>query len=210
MIGALVPVKNFSSGKSRLSQVLSPVEREKLSAFMLRSVLQVLHDSQRFDVISVVTRDERVAQIGEIYEARVIWESGPGNENQAIGYATEICRSLGAQSLLVLPADLPFLTVHDIGAILAGTNGESKVTICPSKEGTGTNALLRTPPDVIPPRFGANSFFLHQREAEAKKIPYGVCALPRVALDVDTPEDLSALKRREDYARMFAEVLRAC
>lgn len=210
MIGALVPVKNFSSGKSRLSQVLSPAQREKLSAFMLRNVLQVLHDSEKFDLISVVTQDVRAAQIAVTYHARVIWESATTNQNQAIGYATEICHSLGVESLLVLPADIPFLTMQDVGAILTGANGEPKVILCPSKEGTGTNALLRTPPDVIPARFGANSFSLHQMEAQARKIPCGICPLPRVALDIDTPEDLWSLKRTEEYSLAFAEFLRAC
>ncbi len=210
MIGALIPVKNFSSGKSRLSQVLSPAQRQELSSFMLRSVLQVLQESDRFGFISLVTRDVRVAQIGETYGARVIWESEATNENHAIGYATEICRSLGVESLLVLPADIPFLTVQDVRAILAGTSGEPKVTLCPSKEGTGTNALLRTPPDVIPPRFGADSFSLHQVEAQARNISCRICALPRVALDIDTPEDLLSLRRTEKYSRTFAEFLRAC
>jgi 2-phospho-L-lactate guanylyltransferase len=205
MISALVPVKNLSAGKSRLSRVLSPADRERLSAFMLRRVLQVLHGSGRFDLVCLVTHDERVAKIGQPCEVRVIWEPEPTNENRAIEYATEICHSLGAESLLVLPADIPFLTVQDVEAILTGTTREPNVTLCPSKEGTGTNALLRTPPDVIPARFGPNSFFLHRLEAQAKKIPCGVYPLPRVALDIDTPEDLLALKRTEEYSRTFAE-----
>jgi len=104
-----------------------------------------------------------------------------------------------------LPADIPFLTVQDVGAILTGTTQEPKVTLCPSKEGTGTNALLRTPPDVIPARFGPNSFSLHLLEAQAKKILCEVYPLPRVALDIDTPEDLLALKKTDEYFRAFAE-----
>lgn len=209
MISALVPVKNFSAGKSRLSQALSPAQRENLSAFMLRRVLQVLQESGRFDWVCVVTRDVRVAQIGQNYEARVIWEPEPTDENQAIGYATEICRSLGAASLLVLPADIPFLTVQDVGAILTATTREPKVTLCPSKEGTGTNALLRTPPDVIPARFGPNSFSLHRLEAQAGKIPCGIYRLPRVAWDIDRPEDLLALKSTDEYSGLFADFPRS-
>jgi len=205
MISALVPVKNFSAGKSRLSQALSPAQREKLSAFMLRRVLQVLQESGRFDWVCVVTHDVRVARIGQEYEVRVIWEPEPTNLNQAVGYATEICQALGAASLLVLPADIPFLTVQDVGAILTGTTRAPKVTLCPSKEGSGTNALLRTPPDVIPARFGPNSFFLHRLEAQAGKIPCEIYPLPRVALDIDRPEDLLPLKRTDQYSRAFAE-----
>jgi len=205
MISALIPVKNLSAGKSRLSEVLSPAQREKLSAFMLQKLLQVLQWSGRFDLICVVTHDVRVGQIGQNYEARVIWEPEPTNENQALGYATEICHSLGVESLLVLPADIPFLTVQDIEVILIGSTQGPKVILCPSKEGTGTNALLRTPPNAIPARFGPNSFSLHLLEAQAKKIPCEVHPLPRVALDIDTPEDLLALKKTDEYFRAFAE-----
>ena len=205
MISALVPVKNFSAGKSRLAPALCPAQREILSAFMLGSVLRVLQESGRFAWVFVVTHDVRVAQIGQDYEARVIWEPEPTNENQAIWYATEICRALGVESLLVLPADIPFLTVQDVAAILSGTTQEPKVTLCPSKEGTGTNALLRTPPDVIPARFGPNSFSLHRLEAEARKIPCEIYPLPRVALDIDRPEDLFALRRADEYSRALAK-----
>jgi 2-phospho-L-lactate guanylyltransferase len=205
MISALIPVKNLTASKSRLSGCLSGEQRERLSAFMLQKVLQALQRSGRFDLICVVTHDVRVAQIGQKYAARVIWEPQPTNENQAIGYATEICHCLGVESLLVLPADIPFLTVQDIEVILTGTTEGPKVTLCPSKEGTGTNALLRTPSGVIPARFGPNSFSLHLLEAQAKKIPCEVHPLPRVALDIDTPEDLSALKKTDEYSRAFAE-----
>jgi 2-phospho-L-lactate guanylyltransferase len=106
---------------------------------------------------------------------------------------------------LVLPADIPFLAVQDIEVILTGSTQGPKVILCPSKEGTGTNALLRTPPDAIPARFGPNSFSLHLLEAHTKNIPCEVHSLPRVALDIDTPEDLLALKKTDEYFRAFAE-----
>ena len=207
MISALVPVKNLSASKSRLSKVLSPGQREKLSAFMLQRVLQVLQETGRFDSIFVVTKDMRVAQIGQNYDADVIWEPESADENLALGYATEICHSLGVETLLVLPADIPLLNDQDLGAMLSGTTQQPKVALCPSKEGLGTNALLRTPPDAIPVRFGPDSFSLHLREAQTKKIPCEVHRLPRMAFDIDTPEDLFALKQTGEYSWPVAEFL---
>jgi 2-phospho-L-lactate guanylyltransferase (CobY/MobA/RfbA family) len=71
----------------------------------------------------------------------------------------------------------------------------------------GTNALLRTPPDAIPVRFGPNSFSLHLQEAREKKIPYEVYHLPGVAFDIDTPEDLWALKNKGEYSWAMGEFL---
>jgi 2-phospho-L-lactate guanylyltransferase len=207
MISALIPVKNLSASKSRLANVLSPGQREKLSAIMLQRVLQVLQEGRRFDAIFVVTKDMRAAQIGRNYDAEVIWEPESADENLALGYATEFCHSRGVETLLILPADIPFLNDQDLGAMLNGATQQPKVALCPSKEGVGTNALLRTPPDAIPVRFGPDSFSLHLLEARAKKIPCEVHHLPRVAFDIDTPEDLLALKNTGEYSRTMGEFL---
>lgn len=205
MIGALIPVKSLSASKSRLSSVLSPAQRERLSAFMLQKVLQILRASGKFDLICLVTQDIRAAQIAKDTAARVIWEPKPGDENRAIDYATQICNSLGTESLLVLPADIPFITVQDIETILAGPTRGPKVILCPSKEGTGTNALYRVPAGVIPPRFGPNSFFHHRGEARRRTIDCEVRFLPRVALDIDTPEDLSELRKSREFPLTLLE-----
>jgi 2-phospho-L-lactate guanylyltransferase len=150
----------------------------------------------------------RAAQIGRNYDAEVIWEPESADENMALGYATEFCHSRGVQTLLVLPADIPFLNDQDLEALLEGMTQQPKVALCPSKEGAGTNALLRTPPDAIPVRFGPDSFSLHLLEARVKKIPCEVHYLPRVAFDIDTPEDLLALKNKGEYSWTLEEFLR--
>jgi 2-phospho-L-lactate guanylyltransferase len=155
----------------------------------------------------VVTKDRRATQIGRDYDAEVIREPESADENLALGYATEFCRSRGVETLLVLPADIPFVNDQDLGAMLNGKFQQPKVALCPSKEGVGTNALLRTPPDAIPVRFGPNSFSLHLQEAREKKIPYEVYHLPGVAFDIDTPEDLWALKNKGEYSWAMGEFL---
>jgi hypothetical protein len=57
----------------------------------------------------------------------------------------------------------------------------------------GTNAVLLRPPDALQLRFGSWSFFPHVKQAKRKGLSYKVVRLPRVALDVDTPEDLARL-----------------
>ena len=100
---------------------------------------------------------------------------------------------MGAKSLLVIHADLPFITAGEIESLVALGNAEPKVVLCPSKEGTGTNALYRTPPEVIPACFGPGSFSRHLAAAKARQIPWERCFLPGVSLDIDTPEDLRKL-----------------
>ena len=55
----------------------------------------------------------------------------------------------------------------------------------------GSNAILCSPADAMPLRFGENSFFPHLAAARAHGIEPNVIHLPRIALDIDTPEDLA-------------------
>ena len=64
--------------------------------------------------------------------------------------------------------------------------------IVPDRHGSGTNALLLTPPYAIMPAFGTGSFARHAALA-ARAGPR--CARCRsLGLDVDTPDDLAALR----------------
>lgn len=198
MIGALIPVKNFSLGKTRLADVLTPAERERLSAFMLRHVLQTLSSVGSLDLCALVTSDERAAQIGREYGCEIFWEKRPKGLNGAVDWATAICQSFGMKTLLVLPSDLPFLQRPEIDKILAWAYPESGVVICPSKEGTGTNALLRTPPKAIPAHFGTRSFDLHCQEAQRRGLRFAVLSLSGIAFDIDTPEDLQLWKNASE------------
>jgi 2-phospho-L-lactate/phosphoenolpyruvate guanylyltransferase len=63
----------------------------------------------------------------------------------------------------------------------------------PDRHGTGTNALVLTPPDVLAPSFGPGSLERHVAAASAAGVPAGMEEVPTLMLDVDTPGDLSAL-----------------
>ena len=68
------------------------------------------------------------------------------------------------------------------------------VAVVPDRHGTGTNALLLSPPDVIAPSFGEGSRRRHLREALDSGITPAVEPLVSLGLDVDTPGDLEALE----------------
>ncbi len=72
---------------------------------------------------------------------------------------------------------------------LKGSDPGREVVIVPDRHGTGTNALLLTPPDAIEPAFGPGSFARHRELAGTA----GVAELPSLTLDIDTPEDLATL-----------------
>jgi len=79
-------------------------------------------------------------------------------------------------------------------ALLDGGAGAPSVTIVADRHGSGTNALVLAPPDVIEPGFGPGSFERHRERAVAAGAAWRSAALPALLLDIDTPEDLAALR----------------
>ena len=100
--------------------------------------------------------------------------------------------SSGAERALLVPGDCPALDPGELGALLARPVMPS-VVIVPDRHGSGTNALLLTPPAVIAPSFGPGSFARHASRGRAAGVPVKVAGVPSLGLDVDTPQDLEAL-----------------
>jgi 2-phospho-L-lactate guanylyltransferase len=67
----------------------------------------------------------------------------------------------------------------------------------PSRDGTGTNAILRTPPTLFPSHFGPNSFAKHRSEAEQAGARIILRRNVRLEMDVDDESDLRALLRHD-------------
>jgi len=80
------------------------------------------------------------------------------------------------------------------------------VVIVPDRHGSGTNALLLTPPYAIAPAFGTGSFARHAALAHGRA---EVCEVPSLGLDVDTPDDLAALRSALDARPQAAARTRA-
>ncbi len=94
--------------------------------------------------------------------------------------------------------------------LLAHPARAPSVLVVPDRHGTGTNALLLTPPDSIPPSFGPGSCERHLALAQARGVKAEVVRLPSLALDVDTPEDLEALAGLSTRAQRTHSILARC
>ena len=95
--------------------------------------------------------------------------------------------------MLRLPLDLPLIQPDDIDELLAIDCKSRSMTIVPSRDGTGTNALLRTPPTLFPSHFGEGSFAKHLAEAAHARAEVLIRRNPRLEMDVDDESDLRAL-----------------
>jgi 2-phospho-L-lactate guanylyltransferase len=115
---------------------------------------------------------------------------------------------MGAESVLVIPGDAPLITPEDVDFILEKEKPLHSVILVPARDELGTNAILRKPPDAIPSRFGYNSFRKHIEEARRKNIPYEIYKLPRIALDLDEPEDLIFFASQKSETLTYRELIR--
>ncbi len=79
----------------------------------------------------------------------------------------------------------------------------------PDRHGTGTNGLLLAPPDAIPPSFGPDSCERHRALARAAGVRWRIERPPSLLLDIDTGDDLTALRARLSAERVRAPRTRA-
>jgi 2-phospho-L-lactate guanylyltransferase len=106
--------------------------------------------------------------------------------------------------MLTIPGDIPLVTADEIDRLVFAHGPAPSFTIVPSHDDGGSNAILLSPPDAVPLRFGIDSYFPHLRAAEARGIRPTVLRLPRIALDIDNPEDLAAFALQPSTTRTRA------
>jgi len=184
---AILPVKTFGRAKQRLGRAFS--NRPALAAAMVADVLETLASLPALDEVIVVTAEPDAAELARRAGARVVDDPVEAGQSAAVllGIAAAV-----ADRVLLVPGDCPSLDAGELTALLAHTE---PVVIVPDRHGQGTNALLLTPPDVMAPAFGEGSFARHGALARAAGCEPRVVEIPSLGLDVDTPEDLAALRR---------------
>jgi 2-phospho-L-lactate guanylyltransferase len=206
----LVPVKNLSAAKQRLAGVLDQPSRTALAQAMLYDVLTALRNFQNRPPIAVVTSDPYAVTLATEYEFEVIPDPENPGETGAIEMATRICVERGADSTLVIPADIPLIQAWELDEILKHAPVEGSVLV-PADDGRGTNAAFRRPANLFPLRFGNDSFKPHHAAAQATGKPCVVLNLPGIAIDVDNPADLQRLvalpgeTRAQSLAREYVD-----
>ncbi|MEX2143533.1 MAG: 2-phospho-L-lactate guanylyltransferase, partial [Anaerolineales bacterium] len=138
---AIVPVKPLRRGKSRLSPVLSEDERAELNQRLLIRTVDLLKQIPEFDDVLVVSRDTEALALARDHGARSLREDGTPHLNVALERATVVARSYMAESVFILPADLPQIAREDIAAMLEAGRVAPVVVIAPDHRREGTNAL---------------------------------------------------------------------
>jgi len=195
---AVVPVNRFDQTKQRLAAVLAPAARSRLARAMFQDVLKALRQSRSLAGVMVVTGDAEAARMAREAGAEVIHDEAGAGTAAAVALAVRTLAAAGRAGMLVVPADVPLITAEDVEALIAahaGHDGLAGVTLVPAEADGGTNALVCSPPDALPPCFGTDSFARHVQAARERDIEPVVLRLPRIGRDIDRPEDLEAFMK---------------
>ncbi|MFN0121047.1 MAG: 2-phospho-L-lactate guanylyltransferase [Blastocatellia bacterium] len=192
----LIPVKDLTRAKQRLASLMSQPERTTLARLMMENTFAQVAAARGADGVAIVTNYPPATALAEFHGFEVITETEQISESASVDYGSQILLSRGATAVLRLPLDLPLLESTDIELLLSHIRPEPSAVIVPSREGTGTNAIARTPPDLFPSHFGPGSLAKHRAEADRLGIPCELLTLPRIAVDIDDPADLTYLLAR--------------
>ncbi len=196
MKAILIPVKEFHEAKKRLAPHFSPAERAALAEAMCEDFFTVVAATRCADRIFVISKETGALSRARKFGWETIVESRQTSESDSVDVGSRYCAEQGVQSLLRLPIDLPLVEPSDIEAIFEQLDTAPSVVIVPSGDGTGTNALLRSPAVLFPSHFGPNSFPRHLAEARRCDARTRVYRNPRLELDIDEIDDLRKLRNQ--------------
>jgi 2-phospho-L-lactate/phosphoenolpyruvate guanylyltransferase len=174
-----------AEGKTRLHQSRSV--RQALAQAMFCDVLAACVAAGR---TRVVTPDEDAATAAVEAGAEVVSDPG-GGQGTAVQAGLE---GLEPGGILVVNADVPCVVPHDLRSLLAATPAGS-LALVEALDGT-TNALSLPAPEAFAPLYGPSSADRFRAHAASLGLGAASVALPNLADDVDTMDDLTRLQLR--------------
>ena len=193
-IAAIIPMKPLSEGKSRLARSLTPDQRARISAGMLRRVLLALRGAS-VDSIWVVGGDDRVKNLARNQGGMWFEEMGR-NLNDTLAKAIDQAFERD-KSALYIAGDLPFVKPSDIHSFIQASRGAGNVTLAPARRDGGTNAILVPQGVGFKPELGRRSVSKHLRQAAKLETSVAIAYSPGLGLDLDVVDDLESYQHME-------------
>jgi 2-phospho-L-lactate/phosphoenolpyruvate guanylyltransferase len=209
-VAAVLPVKHFGAAKQRLTSGMDGEDKRALVAAMVEDVLEAIGGARTVERTIVVSGDPTAQELATERGAEVVPDPADTGHVQAALAGIARAEVEGAECVVLLPGDCPLLDPRELDRLLTGLP-TPYVGIVPDRHGTGTNALVLSPPSAIVPAFGEGSCARHVALAREAGIAFGVEELPSLGLDLDTPADVIALTRelsaRRGRAKRTAKAL---
>lgn len=197
---AILPVKRFPLAKQRLGESVAESLRADLARAMVGDVLSSLRECPAIDATIVVTCEPSVAAAARYIDAVLVEDTAEEGQSAAASLGLAYALREGFERALCVPGDCPMLDPHELVELLVTDtpqeNVDPEVVIVPDRHGKGTNGLLLSPPDALSPSFGPDSRTRHERLATESDVKWRIAQPASLLLDIDTGEDLAALRER--------------
>ena len=206
----LIAAKQLAIAKTRLAPALpSAVERATLADAMFRDVLAAALSATAPDKVAVVTCDRALLELSRASGALTIDEEFPRGLNVAVELATNRLIACGATTVCTVLSDIPMITGADIDRAFSAIPDHPRAAVLvPSRDFSGTNVMVRRPPDVIQTQFGHLNLVRHLEACRAADAPCRIERLVRPALDLDVPEDLLEFTRTPTITHTYRQLAR--
>jgi len=205
-IAAIVPVKTFSKAKTRLN--LSLDQKLELCEIMLEEVVGTISNSKKIDKIIVVSKDEDALKLTKKFGVIDIIDDEESGVNHAVSLADDYLEQNDYEASIVFPQDIPFLQEEDIDNLLRFQKFPKSVLIVPSRRFDGTNALLRTPVNLMETHYDEDSYKIHLEVGKSLTSNTSLLLLRRIMMDVDNYEDLEFLLKQNEKPSITNKIRR--
>jgi 2-phospho-L-lactate guanylyltransferase len=199
----IVPIKSLDNSKIRLSSVFNSEIRKKISHLMMRDIFESLSLSKEVDQVVVISSDKLALEMALEKGFSIIREDKDEGVNKAVFKANEYSLEMGAASTLVIPADIPLLKPSDIQHIISTASQSESALIIPSLREDGTNALFRTPPNIIETSYDKESYRTHIQLTLEKNILLFILRMRNIMLDIDTIGDIYEFMSEESQTETY-------
>ena len=185
-IASVIPVKTFSKAKTRLG--LSAEKTQALCETMLEEVLSAISQSDISKTI-IVSRDETALAIAKKFNTVQIYEEKENGVNAAVALSEKYLLENNFEASIVFPQDIPLIRSQDINDLIK-LGKTTQVIVVPSRKFDGTNALLRSPINVMETHYDEDSYKIHLNTAKSRNIPTTFALISRIMWDVDDQSDI--------------------
>ncbi|MBM3896256.1 MAG: 2-phospho-L-lactate guanylyltransferase [Thaumarchaeota archaeon] len=206
-VAAIIPVKTFSKAKTRLS--LPQNVTAELCKLMFEEVLKTIVDSDIASIV-VVTKDKDAIEIGKTYDVIQILDDNETGVNNAVSLADKYLEKNDYDMSIVFPQDIPFMQREDIDYLLK-VSSENSVLVVPSRRFDGTNALLRSPVNIMETHYDEDSYKIHLQTGRTCTRKTSLVLMRRIMMDVDNNNDLEFIldqNEKPDFCEKIEDLLK--
>ena len=201
-VAAIIPVKTFAKAKTRLQ--LPQKAKDALCKLMFEEVLKTIIDSD-IDTVIVVSKDKDAIEIGKSYDVIQIIDNNETGVNNAVSLADKYLANNGFDASIVFPQDIPFMQREDIDNLLKFSSSNS-VLVVPSRRFDGTNALLRSPVNIMETHYDEDSYKIHLQTGRKHTRNTSLVLIRRIMMDVDNNDDLEFVLGQNENSEICEKI----